>query len=64
MVKKCIVSEIFNTTEINANPAADTPTGHALATTKASALFQISSTRLYVPVANLSINNNIKFQKT
>ena len=60
-LKDCKISEIFNTPEIDANPPAVLPNGHAPATSTTSALFQINSTKLYVPVVTLSINNSIKF---
>ena len=33
----------------------------AAATTITSVIFQVNNAKLYVPVVNLSINNNIKF---
>ena len=54
-LKDCKISEI------DANPPAVLPNGHAPATSTTSALFQINSTKLYVPVVTLSINNSIKF---
>ena len=58
-----INSKILNTTEIDANPAADLPIAHPLVTPKTSTLFQINSTKLYVPVVILSISNNINFSE-
>ena len=37
------MSKIFNTPEINANPAATLPVAHAPATSTTKALFQINS---------------------
>ena len=61
-LKDCILlSEIFSTPEIDANPASKSPSAHATETQTTSPLFQISSTKLYVPVVTLTINDNIKF---
>ena len=52
--KYCLISEISRTPEVGgANPA-----DAILAT---GATFQISNTKLYVPVVTLSINDNNKF---
>ena len=44
-----------------ANPATDPPIAYALPTKTSSAKFQINKGKLYVPVVNLSIKDNIKF---
>ena len=49
-------SEIFNTPEIEANPASNALIAHAPSTSATSGLFQINSTKLHVPVATLFIN--------
>ena len=59
--KDFIISEIFDTSEIDANPASNSHVAHARATSTTSALFQINSTKIYVPVVSLAVNNNIKF---
>ena len=46
---------------IDANPASNSYVAHARATSTTSALFQINSTKIYVPVVSLAVNNNIKF---
>ena len=51
----------MNTPEIDTNPAANPPIAHAIATSATSVLFQINSTKLYVPVVTLYINHSIKF---
>ena len=61
--KNCIISEIFNSPEIAANPVAVPPTTHAPETSTTSGLFQINSTKFCVPVVTLSINDNIKTLK-
>ena len=59
--KKCIISEICKTLEVPANPAGNPPTDRVLETLTFDATFQIKSTKLYVLVVTLSINDNIKF---
>ena len=46
-----------------ANPNANLPVQSMAATQTTSASFQITSSRLCVPVVTLSINGNIKFFK-
>ena len=55
--KYCIISEITRTLNINAN----LPNPPIPPTQTAGALFQTTSSKLYVSVATLSINDNIKF---
>ena len=43
------------------NPDENPPVSTVVATETDSAPFQINNTKLYVPVVNLSINDNIKF---
>ena len=61
--KNCIIFEIFSTPEIDANPAAVPAIEYALAISTTSTLFQINSTKFYVPVVTSFINNNIRFLK-
>ena len=58
--KNCIISKIFNTPEIDANPVPVPPITHVSATTTTTALLQINRTKRYVPVVTLFLNNNIK----
>ena len=53
----CIISEIPRTPEVLANP----PVPVVEATQTTGAAFQMNNAKLYVPVVNLSINDNIKF---
>ena len=53
----CIISEIPRTPEVLANPLV--PVVETTQTTGAA--FQMNNAKLYVPVVNLSINDNIKF---
>ena len=59
--RKFLVSEIYKTLEAPANPAANTSTEHVPPTLTFDATFQIKSTKLYVPVVTLPINDHIKF---
>ena len=54
MLKKSIIFEISRTAEEVGNNLVE-------ATLTKEATFKINSTKLYVPVVNLSISNNIKF---
>ena len=64
MIKRLyILSIIFNTPEIYANPAASLPIAYALATSATSELLQINSTKLYGTASTLSINDNINILK-
>ena len=49
------------TVSVAGNPVADPPVLNVEATTTTSATFQINNTKLYIPVATFSINDNIKF---
>ena len=60
-MKNCMIFEVLNTPEIDANPAADVPTAHVIATARTSALFQVNSTKFYDSVVTLPINDSIKF---
>ena len=55
--KECIISEISKTAAVAANPI--NPAEPAMATNCTT--LQTNSTKLYVPVVTLSMNNNIKF---
>ena len=52
--KYCVIPEISRTPEVGGANLAD-------ATLKTGAKFQINNAKLYVSVATLSINGNIKF---
>ena len=45
--KNCIICQVFNTSEIDAYPAAAPPIGHAPAASTTSVLFQINSIQRY-----------------
>ena len=60
-LKDCLISEILNTPEIDANPGAVPPIAHAPVTSTTSELFQTNSTKCYFLIVNLSINDNIEF---
>ena len=55
----CILSEIFDTPEIDTNPAINPLISHAVATSKTSTLFQTNRTKLHVLVFTMTINDNI-----
>ena len=57
----CAISEISRTPAIPANPNANPPVPAASETQTTSSTFQIDNAKLYVLVATLSINDNIKF---
>ena len=57
--KNCIISEIFKTPEMVIAAFPTIP--HAPAASTTSALFQINSTKFYVLIVSLSINDNIEF---
>ena len=59
--KNCVISEISKTTEFYANPNANPLNPLLQAAIATGASFQINNGKLYVPVATLSINDNIKF---
>ena len=61
--KDCVISEKWRTLVLAANPNANPPVQSTAATQTTSASFQITSSRLCVPVVTLSINGNIKFFK-
>ena len=56
MVKNCIISEISITPEVRGDNPVD-----AMQTREI--IFQVNNAKLYIPVATLSINDNIKFLK-
>ena len=56
--KTCVISEISKT--FREVPNAD-PVEYRVVTATTGAIFHINNARLYVPVATLSINDNIKF---
>ena len=49
------------TVSVAGNPVADPRVLNVAATTTTSATFQINNSKLYIPVATFSINDNIKF---
>ena len=59
--KYFIISEISITPAIADNPGANPPVPVVAARQTTGVKFQINNTKLYVPVVNLSINDNIKF---
>ena len=59
--KECIISEIYKTPEVPANPNANPPNILINITAKTSATFQMNIAKLYVPVVTSSINDNFKF---
>ena len=61
--KNWVIPEIHNTSEIDTDPNSDLPIPHAPANSTSSALFQINSAKLCVPVVTFFINNNIKVLK-
>ena len=60
MVKICIKSKISETASVVANSNANLPAQARTATRKTGKIFQIISSKLYVPVVTLPMNNNIK----
>ena len=52
---------MLNNTEVAANPNANPSIEHLPEAFTTGATFQICNSKLYVPVATLSINDNIKF---
>ena len=61
--RKCVISEIRRTLEVIANPNADPPNDNPRITSilTSHATFQMISTKPYVSVVTLSINDNITF---
>ena len=59
LLQRCAISEIL--TEVVADPNVNLPAHATDATQTKGATFKRNSTRLYVPVVTLSINNMIKF---
>ena len=60
-MQDCTRPEITRTSEINADPDANLSVLVVAATETNSATFQINNARLFVPVVNLFINDNINF---
>ena len=58
--RNCIISEISKTPDVPANADANVPIPAREATLTTGATFEISNTKLYVPVVTLSINDSIK----
>ena len=52
---------MYSSHEEAANPSGAPPTNRIPPTLTASAIFQINSTKPYILVVTLSINDNIKF---
>ena len=61
--KNCVISEIYKTSEVSADPNANLPNNLIQATTTTGATFQINNAKLYVPVVTFSINDNIKLSE-
>ena len=59
MSKNCLIFEILRTPEVTANP--NNACGGSGYNTNKGATFKINSTKLYVPVVTVSINDNIRF---
>ena len=57
----CVVFEISRTPKISANSAPNPSTDLFPPIQTTTAIFQINSAKLYVPLSKLSINDNIKF---
>ena len=53
----CVIFEISRTPEVTISP----PYPGRVVTEKTEATFKIKSSKLYIPVVTLSINDNIKF---
>ena len=61
MIKRyCIISQIFNNTEKGAKSNANPPVAHPSKGFTTGATFQTNSTKLYLPVVTLRINDVIK----
>ena len=60
-LRKCVMSEIYKTLQVPTNPAGNPSTDRLSPRLTFDATFQIKSTRLYVLIVTLFINNNIKF---
>ena len=59
--KDCVIPQMSETPEVAANSYANLPLPARPATQTSRTTFQINSTKIYVPVNSLSINDNIKF---
>ena len=59
--KECIISEISITSGIAGNPRANPLVSTVITIQTTRATFQIDNVKLYVPVVNLAMNDNIKF---
>ena len=62
--KICIILEISLTRRIRANPNVNPPVQEVAAIQTTGTKFQINNAKLFVPVATLSINDNIRFLKS
>ena len=63
MVKKCILFEMSITPRVISDCDAIPPVPDVVAIQTAGPVFQINNAYFYVPVATLSINDNIKYLK-
>ena len=61
--KDCVIFEILITAAVAANTAARLPTEARPATETTEAIFYINSTKFYVPVVTLPVNDDIKFSE-
>ena len=59
--RKCIISEIYESPEVPANPASNPPMDGVAPTLTFNETFKINSTKVCFPVVNLYINDNNKF---
>ena len=62
--KICIILEISLTRRIRANPNVNPPVQEVAAIQTTGTKFQINNAKLFVPVATLFINDNIRFLKS
>ena len=59
--KNCVISEIYKTPEVPANPNPNPLNPLIQTTATTGATFQTNNIKLYVPVVTLLINDNTKF---
>ena len=60
-LEDCIISKISRTPEVPPNSAANLPTDRFLPKQTTGGPFQITSTKLYVPVVTLYIDDNVNY---
>ena len=59
--KDCILSETLNNAKVPDNPIANPAIARLSEGSNSNATFKLNSTKIYVPVATLFINDSIKF---